>query len=303
MTPVLEFENVWRSYGSAPPTLQGVNLSISPGEVVGLVGRNGAGKTTLIRIGMGMLYPHGGLVRVFGLSPTDAAVAVKSRIGYVAEDQVLPPNSTVADLTAFHRYLFPRWDYAMEQHLLERFALREGAKIKQLSKGQARQVALLCAVCHRPELLILDEPGGGLDPIVRREFLETAIQLLNREGTSILFSSHHMSDVERIGGRVALLDGGAIRFDRDLAGLREEVCLAMIPGGHGVDAEAIGRIQGCIRVRPVLDDWHAVMEGAPGAVQRRLETALGIEGVRCVPVPLEDLFIELAGGERVEQVR
>jgi hypothetical protein len=109
--------------------------------------------------------------------------------------------------------------------------------------------------------------------------------------------------VERIGGRVALLDGGAIRFDRDLAGLREEVCLAMIPGGHGVDAAAIGRIQGCIRVRPVLDDWHAVMEGAPGTVQRRVETALGIEGVRCVPVPLEDLFIELAGGERVEQVR
>lgn len=303
MTPVLEFENVWRSYGRSAPVLKGVNLSIGAGETVGLVGRNGAGKTTLIRIGMGMLYPQGGSVRVFGMSPTEERIAVKKRIGYMAEDQALPPGSTVADLIAFHRYLFPRWDGSMERALLERFALREGAKIRHLSKGQARQAALLCAVCHRPELLILDEPGGGLDPVVRREFLETAIQLLNREGTSILFSSHHMSDVERIGGRVVLLDGGTIRFDRDLAGLREDVCVAMIPGRYGLDAEGIGRIPGCIRVRPVFDDWHAVMEGAPGAVQRRIEAALGIEGVRCVAVPLEELFIELAGGERVEQAQ
>jgi ABC-2 type transport system ATP-binding protein len=302
MTPVLEFQDVWRSYGTSAPVLKGVNLSLDAGEVVGLVGRNGAGKTTLIRIGMGMLYPHRGSVRVFGMSPTEQAVAVKKRIGYVAEDQALPPDSTVADLIAFHRYLFPGWDDAMERQLLNRFALREGAKIRQLSKGQARQAALVCAVCHRPELLILDEPGGGLDPVVRREFLETAIQLLNREGTSILFSSHHMSDVERIGGRVVLLDGGTVRFDRDLAALREEVCVAMIPGGHGIDAEAIGRIPGCIRVRPVFDDWHAVMEGQPGETQRRIAAALRIQGVRCVPVPLEELFIELAV-DPVEQLQ
>jgi ABC-2 type transport system ATP-binding protein len=278
-------------------------MTLDAGEVVGLVGRNGTGKTTLIRIGMGMLYPHRGSVRVFGMSPTEQALPVKKRIGYVAEDQALPPDSTVADLIAFHRYLFPTWDDAMERQLRDRFALREGAKIRQLSKGQARQVALVCAVCHRPELLILDEPGGGLDPVVRREFLETAIQLLNREGTSILFSSHHMSDVERIGGRVVLLDGGTVRFDRDLAALREEVCVAMIPGFHGLDAAAIERIPGCIRVRPVFGDWHAVVEGQPVAAQRRIETALGISGVRCVAVPLEELFIELAGGERVEQMQ
>src|SRR5450756_1435032 len=195
---------------------------------------------------MGMLFPHAGSVRVFGESPTVDPVGIKRRIGYVAEDQVLPPSSSIAELIALHRYLFPRWDGALERELLDRFALPPALRIKHLSKGQARQVALLCAVCHRPELLILDEPAGGLDPAARREFLETSIQLLNREGTAILFSSHNMTDVERIGGRVVLLDKGRVRIDRDLDRIREEICVAMIPRASAPDAAAIERMPGCL---------------------------------------------------------
>lgn len=203
MNPILEFDNITRAYKKGVPVLNGVSFTMNEGEVVGLLGRNGAGKTTLIRIAMGLLYPQEGSVRVFGISPTEDPVAVKQRIGYVSEDQILPPGSTVAELIDFHRYLFPRWDNGLEHELLDRFGLSTTAKIKRLSKGEARQVALLCAICHRPDLLLLDEPGGGLDPAARREFLEASIQLLNREGSAILFSSHHMSDVERLGGRVA----------------------------------------------------------------------------------------------------
>ena len=124
-------------------------------------------------------------------------------------------------------------------------------------------MALLCAVCHRPELLLLDEPAGGLDPVARREFLETSIQLLNREGTAILFSSHNMSDVERIGGRIVLLDKGKVRIDRDLDRIREDICVAMIPRASVPDAAALERVPGCLRVRQVYDDWHAVVEGDP----------------------------------------
>jgi ABC-2 type transport system ATP-binding protein len=280
--------------------LDGVSFSVSPGEVVGLLGRNGAGKTTLIRIAMGMLYPQGGSVRVFGLSPTEDPVAVKKRIGYVAEDQILPLRMTIAELVDFHRYLFPHWNEALQKQLLDRFGLHTGSKIKQLSKGEARQVALLCAVCHRPELLVLDEPAGGLDPATRREFLETSIQLLNREGTAILFSSHHMTDVERIGGRVVLLDHGKVRIDRDLDRLRDEVRMAMIPREWVPDGTAIERLPGCLGVRMVRDEWHAIFEGNEDAVRAELGSALGIRDLRCVGLPLEELFIELVGGNRKE---
>jgi ABC-2 type transport system ATP-binding protein len=216
----------------------------------------------------------------------------------VAEDQVLPPRLTVGALIAFHRYLFSHWNDALERQLLDRFDLSPGAKVRQLSKGQARQVALLCAVCHRPELLILDEPAGGLDPAARREFLETSIQLLNREGTAILFSSHHMTDVERIGGRVILLDKGKVRLDRDLDRLREEVCLALVPRASDPEAAGIERTPGFLGVRKVFDDWHAVFNGTPDSVGRDLRQSLGVNGIVCVTVPLEDLFIELVGGDR-----
>jgi len=294
MTSVLEFVNVSRSYVKGAPVLDGVSFSVAPGEVVGLLGRNGAGKTTLIRTAMGMLYPHGGDVRVFGLSPTEDPVAVKQRIGYVAEDQVLPPRLKIAELIDFHRHLFPLWNEALERQLLERFALATGAKIKHLSKGQARQVALLCAVCHRPELLILDEPAGGLDPVARREFLETSIQLLNREGTAILFSSHHMTDVERIGGRVVLLDKGKVRLNHDLDTLREDVCMAIVPRAAVADAGNLERIPGFLSVRMVKDEWHAVFAAGIDEVKQ----ALHLGEIQCVSLPLEDLFIEMVGGDR-----
>lgn len=299
MMPMLEFRDIARSFRKGVPVLDGVSFAVNAEDVVGLLGRNGAGKTTLIQIAMGMLFPHAGSVRVFGLSPIDEPVAVKRRIGYVAESQVLPPMSNIAELVAFHRYLFPAWDVRLERQLLDRFGLGDRRrKIGSLSKGQARQVALVCAVCHRPELLILDEPAGGLDPAARREFLEASIQMLNREGTAILFSSHHMSDVERLGGRVVLLDGGKVRLDRDLDQLREEHCVAVIPRSLVASEALLEQVEGCLRVRAVLNEWHAVFQGAPDAVRRRLHETLALANVRCVSMPLEELFVELVGGER-----
>ena len=147
-------------------------------------------------------------------------------------------------------------------------------------------------------MLILDEPAGGLDPATRREFLETSIQLLNREGTSILFSSHHMSDVERIGGRVVLLDHGKVRLDHALDLLREEVCVAYIPRASTPQSAVIEQSSGCLGVRMVREDWHAVFIGSTAQVERNLTKALGINGIRCTTLPLEELFIELVGSDR-----
>jgi len=299
-TPILEFRDVARSFRRAPSVLSGVSFTVASEEVVALLGRNGAGKSTLIQIAMGLLFPHAGSVSVFGLDPIKQPVAVKKRVGYVAEDQLLPPKSTIAEVIAFHRFLFPTWDLSLEKHLLERFGLEAiNSRISQLSKGQARQTALLCAVCHRPELLILDEPAGGLDPSARREFLETAIQLLNREGTGILFSSHYMSDVERLGGRVILLDEGKIRIDRELDALREGHCLAIIPRQSVPLASTIEGVPGCVRVRAEYGEWRAVFSGTPQQVHDRLQRSLGIDNIRCVTIALEELFVEMVSGTRL----
>jgi ABC-2 type transport system ATP-binding protein len=298
MTTVVEFEDVYKAYWENRPVVSGVSFRVSQGEVVGLLGRNGAGKTTLLRLAMGLLFPQAGSVRVFGLSPVEEPLAVKKRVGYVAEDQALPTEARVEEIIRFHRFLFPEWDMELERQLLDRFSIDMSAKIRTLSKGEARRVALLCAVCHRPELLILDEPAGGLDPSVRREFLETVIQLLNREGTAILFSSHQMSDVERIASRAVLLDGGRVRLDESMENLREGFCVAMVPRGVVPDARTLERMLGCLRVRQNFDDWHAVFQRPPEEVSAELSQAYGEAGIRCIRVPLEDLFVEMLGEKR-----
>lgn len=128
MSPVLEFEGIARSYKKGVPVLDGVTFSVEPGEVVGLLGRDDPGKTALIRIAVGILHPQAGSVRVFGLSPVEDPVEAKKRIGYAAEDRTLPGHSSIAEMTAFHRYLFPSWDAAWERRLLERFNLDPAAR-------------------------------------------------------------------------------------------------------------------------------------------------------------------------------
>ncbi len=293
---VLEFDRVVRAYQRGADVLRGISFSLDPGEVVGLLGKNGAGKTTLMRIAMGMIEAQKGSVKIFGLDPRKDALEVKRRVGYVSEDQILPEFLTVAEIIRLHRGFFPTWDGALERRLFERFSLSPKAKIKTLSKGQARQVALLCAVAHRPELLLLDEPAGGLDPSARREFLETSIQLLNEAGTSILFSSHYMTDVERMAGRIVMIHEGRLLLDNTLDDLREKYSLVLVPHGPEGRREQLLGLQGCLSIRDQGDALHAIFSCEPERCRSIVERDLGIHNAYCTPVALEDLFIELAGG-------
>ncbi len=294
---VLEFNEVHRAYKRGVDVLAGVDFSVAAGEVVGLLGRNGAGKTTLIRIAMGLIEAQAGTVRVFGFDPRQQPVEVKRRIGYVSEDQILPSFLRVAEVIALHRDLFPDWDEAMAADLVGRFELPLGERVGKLSKGQARQVALLCAVSHRPQLLILDEPAGGLDPAARREFLETSIRLLNEAGSAILFSSHYMTDVERMAGRVVLLHDGRALLDNELDELREAFSVALVPGGAGADRSRVRALPGCLGVRDRSDALHAVFRLGPREAGEVIEQRLGVRGSKCRSVGLEEMFIELVGGQ------
>jgi ABC-2 type transport system ATP-binding protein len=296
---IMKFENVSRAYVRGVDVLRDVTFGVEPGEVVGMLGKNGAGKTTLMRIAMGMLAPERGSVRLFDLDPRERPLDVKRRVGYVSEDQILPPFLRVEAVVDMHRALYPGWDDGMARGLIDRFDLPPRAKIKSLSKGQARQVALLCAVSHRPDLLLLDEPAGGLDPAARREFLETSIQLLNDAGTTIVFSSHYMSDVERMAGRIVMLHDGRILIDNELDQLREEFSLALVPYGDAVSNGSRRQLAAqpdCVAVRERSDALHAVFHLDPRRTEETL-VALGIEGANCRTVALEEMFIEIVEGQ------
>lgn len=297
---VLKFHDVRRAYVSGKNVLDGVSFDVNKGEVVGLLGRNGAGKTTLVRLAMGMIAPQGGEVSLFGMDPRSQPLAVKRRIGYVSEDQILPGFLAIGQVLQLHRELFPDWDDLMADELLRRYGLEHGRRIKTLSKGQARQVALLCAVCHKPEVLILDEPAGGLDPAARRDFLETSIRLLNESGSTILFSSHHMGDVERMAGRAVMLHDGKVLVDDDLDAMQERFSLLIVPHvDAGPEEDRRARLSAhpdCLAVRDRLDGWHIVIRRTPdGALAAAAD--LHFDNARATVLGLEELFIELAEGQ------
>lgn len=295
---VLALADIHRSFEPAMPVLDGVDLTVEPGEVVGLLGRNGAGKTTLIHIAMGMLHQQSGSVEVFGLDPQRRPVEVKRRIGFVSENQVLPSFLRVYEVIDLHRSLFPTWDEDMAEGLIERYSIRLNSRIKTLSKGQARQVALLCALCHKPELLLLDEPAGGLDALARREFLEGAIQALSDTGTTIVFSSHYLSDVERLAGRVVMLHDAKVLIDNTIDELHESFSIALVPHRPQGTSDALLALPECLGVRVRTDAVHAVFRLEPEDSCALIASRLGVTDALCRTAGLEEMFIEIAGGER-----
>ena len=201
--------------------LASVSLSVARGAVYGLVGANGAGKTTLIKHILGLLRAESGSVRVFGLDPVADPVAVLSRIGYLSEENDLPAWMRVDELLRYQRAFYPQWNDAYAEELRRTFALDPTAKIKTLSKGQKARAGLLIALAYRPELLVLDEPSSGLDPIVRRDILGAVIRTIADEGRTVLFSSHLLEEVEQVADHVTMISEGEIVLSAPLNEIKE----------------------------------------------------------------------------------
>jgi ABC-2 type transport system ATP-binding protein len=207
--PVIDVSNVTRRFG-AKTALDMATLAVPRGTVYGLVGANGAGKTTLIKHVMGLLRAEEGSVRVFGLDPVADPVSVLSRIGYLSEENDLPGWMSVDEIVRYSRALYGGWDDSYADELRRAFALDGAARIGTLSKGQKARTGLLVALAYRPELLVLDEPSSGLDPIVRRDILSAVIRTIAHEGRTVLFSSHLLDEVEEVADHVAMIRLGRV---------------------------------------------------------------------------------------------
>ena len=291
--PVVVLQGVTRLYPKSGGGVHDLTLRLSPGESYGLLGRNGAGKTTALRLVMGMLRPAAGTVRIFGLDPFAEPERARLRVGYIAEDQEAPGVLTPADLFRLHADLYPTWDAGFAADLVRRLGIPAGRRLSDLSRGQKRQAGLVCAVAHRPALLVLDEPAGGLDPVVRREFLEQVIDLLAAGGTAVLFSSHNLAEVERVAGRVGILHRGRLLLESDVAALREGSCRVLVDG-DGVKAAGLA---GCVRASSRDGATVLTFLCGPEEARRRVREGVGREARQTSPVSLEDLFVDLVGEE------
>jgi len=218
--PVIAVSGLTRRFG-AKTALDAVDLTIARGGVYGLVGANGAGKTTLIKHILGLLRAESGSVRVFGRDPVEDPVGVLSRIGYLSEENDLPGWMRVEELIRYSKAFYPAWDDAYAEELRKTFGLDPAAKIKSLSKGQKARAGLVIALAYRPELLLLDEPSSGLDPIVRRDILGAVIRTIADEGRTVLFSSHLLDEVEQVADHVTMIKAGRILVSAPLGEIKE----------------------------------------------------------------------------------
>jgi ABC-2 type transport system ATP-binding protein len=219
---VIVVENLVK-YFDGRCVLDGIDLKVPQGCIYGLLGRNGAGKTTIIRILLGLEPPTRGRTFLLDTDSSELSAQLHSRIGYVAEGHNLIQNYKVGRLIGICKELSMNWNDKFFEQLIEKFRLPTDRRVKELSIGMRAQLNLALAMAIEPELLIFDDPTLGLDTIARRHFLELAIDLIQQQGRSILFSSHILSDVERIADRIGIITAGKLVVDCPLEELKKRV--------------------------------------------------------------------------------
>jgi ABC-2 type transport system ATP-binding protein len=289
--PVIDVRELSRTYKNKI-ALDSVSLSVPKGCVFGLLGESGAGKTTLIRHLIGLLRPQHGTVRVLGKDPVHDPEGTLGRIGYLSEDRDLPGWMRVDELMRYTRGLYPHWDDAFAAELREKFDLTPEQRVKTLSKGQKAKAGLLCALAHRPELLILDEPSSGLDPVVRRHILSAVMRNVAHEGRTVLFSSHLLDEVERVADYVAVIHRGKLVLCDTLPN---------ILGSHKhlhvefpKPLSVAPKLEGALHCEGDGAAWRVLCDGQSDAVRRQLAAA-GARVVQETQPTLEDIFVARVG--------
>ncbi len=230
--PTADMRGLNLAYGKKP-VLKGLDWQLHPGQVIGLLGRNGAGKTTLLEAMLGLRDLQGGSVELFGESGPQLSDATRARIGYVPQRSDLFEGFTANELLAYFRSFYPRWNTGKADGLLSRWDIARDQPIARLSGGQQQRLSIIRALAHEPDLLVLDEPVSSLDPAGRREFLRELVDQVLDRGTTVVLSTHILSDLERVAFNVAFLRDGRIAVQapldelldttRQVTGTREQV--------------------------------------------------------------------------------
>ena len=287
----IELIDVVKSFGGHR-ALDGLSMSVPGGAVYGLVGPNGAGKTTAIRHIAGILRADSGEVLADG-EPAFENVKAKSRMAYISDEVFYFPQANVNDMMHFYRSEYPSFDAELFERLSEAFPLDRKMPMRRFSRGMKKQAAFWLALSLRPELLVLDEPVDGLDPVMRRQIWSLLLSDVAERGTGVLISSHNLRELEDVCDCVGFINNGKMLLERRLEELQENICKIqlVLPEGAGVPTELdVLHSAGQGRLKTLI------VRGSPEAVTARLEREKPVF-VDAVPLTLEEIFIYELGGE------
>ncbi len=288
MPPILEITALGRAY-QGRQVLKDITASAAQGDVIALLGKNGAGKTTLLETILGFAVPEQGEVRLFGTLSTEIGANEKQRIGFVPQQDELLTQLTAEEHLKLFARCQPGWDHALCQRLCQSWDIPLARSVSKLSPGQRQKLAIILALSHKPELLILDEPVASLDPMARRQFLTELVTIAADQQSVIIFSSHIVTDMERVANKVWLLKDQHLVWQDELDTLKESVVRLHISARQPLPAslslphclhQQVQGQQGTV----TLSQWH------PGQ-KEELEQALHAS-IRVEQLGLEEIFLE-----------
>lgn len=237
--PIVQMRKVSKTFGDLK-AMDDLDFEIYPGTIVGLIGDNGAGKSTLLRHIIGLYLPDEGKVNTFDCDAEKLGPDQLARIGYVHQEGELLDWMTVKQLIRYVSAYYPGWNHELEKEYISDFDISMKARVGVLSPGQRQRLAILLAIGFEPELLILDEPASGLDPIARAKFLDMLLGIIQDENRAIIISSHILSDIEKVIDHTVIMKAGRLLRDCGFDDLREEFCTVRLKSLNGELPEELG---------------------------------------------------------------
>jgi ABC-2 type transport system ATP-binding protein len=299
MDPVIQIEDMCCRFERVE-AVRNLTLEVPPGSIYAFLGTNGAGKTTTIKTLLNLIQPTSGTARILGVDSTRLGPPELAKIGYVSENQELPERLTVKQLIDYCRPLYPTWDDALCQRLTEKFALPMDRAIKNFSRGMKIKAALLISLAYRPELLLMDEPFSGLDPLVRDDLVQGMLELSEQEKWTVFISSHDIDEVERLADYVGMIDNGTLTLSESSESLRARFRrVDAIFDGNAAPSPALFKDVLLSEMSGSSVRWieaHYTNEETLGA---RIKTAMpDCKAWTSTALPLRDIFIALTRAQR-----
>lgn len=289
-------DKLTKRYGKTLAT-NALDLSVRRGTTLGLLGPNGAGKSSTIRMLMGLSEIDDGSATILGYDVEDRSPELRQRVGYVPELHFIYRWMTVGEVIQFVSALYARWDATLAEDLLSKFELPKAKKVKALSKGMVAKLGLLLALAHRPELLVLDEPTSGLDPIIREDFLESVLQSDSDGNRSVLFSSHHVDDVERVADDVGIMVDGELVLCDSVDAIRERVKrIRMVLRDGKLPVNVPLEV---IHQRLNRREWTVTVNPFSRELVTRIQAENSSEDTTVIDLSLEEIFKDLVRGRKI----